>query len=302
MRPSTLHPALLLRRPALLAGLAGLLLAAPPGRAAERSGPPRDSPRATLQQSVGVCTLTVSYGRPAAHGNVVWGEQVPWNELWAIGANEAATLTLSHPARVQGEPLAAGTYALFAVPSRDAWTLIFNRNAEQWGASGYDATQDALRVTVRARQAPFQERLLIDVPEVGTDTATVQIRWGAVAIPFEVTFDVRTAAIEEARDFVAHATPADGSIVWNWANYFYQGGFNTAEALDWASALVDAAPMYFTYALQARLLAANGQTGRAVEAARRALELAGQQADQPGVTADAEELTHQLAGWQGTGN
>ncbi len=152
---------------------------------------------------------------------------------------------------------------------------------------------------VKPRSAPFQERFEISFPEVGADTLVVRLHWEEVAVPFTVQVDVEATAVAEARAFVAAAGPGDGRAVWNWANYLYQQGWNLEEALEWASTLADEAPMYWTHALEARLLAKNGRVGEAREAARSALERAEVEAEQQGVTADAETLARELAEWKG---
>jgi len=257
--------------------------------------PPGASPPSSLSHAVGLCEVTIQYTRPPALGGTVWGEAVPWDEVWRVGGEAPTTIGFSHDAEVQGRPIAAGSYTLWAVPNRETWTLIFSSGTAD---TPYDPSRDALRIHARPREASYQESLEMTFPDVGTDTVRVELHWAEVAVPFDITFDVRAAAVEAAREFVRDATPADGRAVWTWANYFYQNGYNTAEALDWATDLAESAPMYFTYALQARLLAVNGRRAEAVAAAERALRLVDEEMAQPGVQADAEELTRLLGEWQ----
>ena len=87
-------------------------------------------------------------------------------------------------------------------------------------------------------------------------------------------------------------------MVWNWANYCYLNEINLEEARQWAENLSQAAPMYWTHALSARLKAVTGDSAGAVEAAKLALERAQTEADQPGVTPDSETLQGELEAWQ----
>ena len=258
---------------------------------------PRLSPAATVAQTVGVTRVEITYGRPAVRGRTIWGELVPWNEVWRTGANEATTISFSHDVRVDGRDLAAGRYALFTIPGETEWTVIFNRRSEQWGASDYDPEQDALGILVKPRSTAFRERFEVGFPEVGTDTLLVSMRWAQTEIPFTVQVDLETTAVAKARAFVAAAGPSDGQAVWNWANYLYQQGWNLEEALGWAKTLADQAPMYSTHALKARLLAKTGRFAQATAAARAAVERAAAEADQPAVAADLENLERELAGW-----
>ena len=262
---------------------------------------PRLSPPATVAQTLGVTRIEIGYGRPAVRGRVIWGELVPWNQVWRTGANEATTIDFSHDVKIDGRDLAAGRYALFTLPDETEWTVIFNRVPDQWGAFNYDQGEDALRIPVKPRNSSFQERFEISFPEVGADTLVVTLRWAETEIPFTVQVDVEATTVAEARAFVAAAGPGDGRAVWNWANHLYQQGWALEEALEWASTLSAEAPMYWTHALEARILAKIGRMSAARDAAQVALKRAESDAEQPGVTADAEGLAEELAGWSGEG-
>jgi hypothetical protein len=248
-----------------------------------------------------VSEIEVVYSRPGVRDRVVWGELVPNGEVWRTGANEATTIRLSHDAKINGNALPAGTYGLFTVPGETEWTVVFNKVADQWGAFNYDQAEDALRVKVKPRSAPFKERFEIGFSDVGADSTTVSLRWAELEVPFDVQFDVQQAAVETARAFVANATPQEGRMIWNWANYCYQNGINTEEALGWASNLAQAAPMYWTHALEARLMAQTGNVEGAVASAERALARVAEEGDQPGVTGDSETLQGEMSEWQGQG-
>jgi hypothetical protein len=73
--------------------------------------------------------------------------------VWRFGANEATELTTTQPILFGDQELPAGTYALFAIPREDTWTIIVNENLGQWGAFSYSEDGDVLRVDVPAQQA-----------------------------------------------------------------------------------------------------------------------------------------------------
>ncbi len=277
--------------------LALILLVPLPTLADVPPGPPRVSPMATVSQVVGASEVTIVYSRPGVRDRTIWGELVPLSEVWRTGANEATTFTITDDAKIDGQPLAAGSYGLFTIPGETEWTVIFNKVSDQWGAFEYDAAEDALRIQVKPRSADFKERFEIGFSDVGADSTTVSMRWEKVEVPFDVQFDVQAAAVARARVFVANAVPQDGRMVWNWANYCYQNDINLEEALGWAEDLAEAAPMYWTHALTARLKAATGDQTGALASAKLALERATAEADQPGVTPDSETLKGEAANW-----
>ena len=125
--------------------------------------------------------VTVEYGRPNVNGRSIWGGLVPFDKVWRTGADEASTITFSADVLIEGEALAAGTYALFTIPGESEWTVIFNKTAEQWGAFNYDAGQDALRVTVSPTESEHVESM-----DFVIDGSSVALRWGELAVPFTV--------------------------------------------------------------------------------------------------------------------
>ena len=52
--------------------------------------------------------------------------------MWRLGANDATTIAFSHDVKVAGKDVPRGTYALFAIPGKDSWTLILNKQPNQW--------------------------------------------------------------------------------------------------------------------------------------------------------------------------
>ncbi len=151
----------------------------------------RPSPNALIGQTIGTTDVLVTYGRPSVRERVVFGVDstalVPYGQVWRLGANEATTIAVSAPVRVAGQPLAAGTYSVFALPGATEWTIIFNRTAQQWGAYQYDEAQDVLRVTVTPEAFPHtQEMFEIGFDRVTEDGATLTFGWDRVRVPLRI--------------------------------------------------------------------------------------------------------------------
>lgn len=148
----------------------------------------RPSPPMTASSSFGDTKLVINYGSPAVKGREIWGKLVPYGKVWRTGANEATTFDVSTDVMIEGKKLAAGRYALFTIPGEDEWTIIFNKTADQWGAYGYKAEDDALRVVVKpASHGETAERLVFHVIPDGNTKATVTLYWEKVAVGFDMT-------------------------------------------------------------------------------------------------------------------
>lgn len=167
--------------PVLAVALVISLLALP--AAAERGDDSdRVSKNGKTTGSVDGVDVVLEYGRPNVREREIWGGLVPYGEVWRTGANEATTISFSDDVTVEGEPLAAGTYALFTIPGEEEWTVIFNDVAEQWGAYDYDAGQDALRVTVQPEAHDHVETM-----DFVIEDGEVVLRWEKLAVPFSVS-------------------------------------------------------------------------------------------------------------------
>jgi hypothetical protein len=271
----------------LLVAAAVLLLVHPV--LAQKSGPPRLSPSAAVSQVAGISEIAITYARPSVRERTIWGELVPYGEVWRTGANEATTFALSTDATIDGKPLAAGTYSLFTIPGEEKWTVVFNKVAKQWGHYSYDAGQDALRIEVEPTAAPFAELLTISIDEVTSSSARVVIHWEKVRVAFGIELDTPKLAYERA----LKETAADAQAASGWAGYFYREKIHTEKALEWTNAAVAAEPSYWSVSQQARLQQRAGQVEAAKATAKKAIEMA--QADESQYAEAAREEAKGLA-------
>ena len=145
---------------------------------------PRKSPNATVSQTIGTTDITITYGRPAVDDRTIFGDLVPYGEVWRTGANESTALVLSDDVAIEGKKLEAGTYSLYTIPGKDEWTIIINSKLS-WGTQ-YDKSKDVLRFTTEPQKADFSERLLFYFEDVSQESATVILHWDTTKVPFTI--------------------------------------------------------------------------------------------------------------------
>lgn len=225
---------------------------------------PRQSPSASVTQTIGTTKITVDYHRPGVKGRTIWGGLVPYDAPWRMGANEATTITFSDPVRIAGTEVPAGKYSLFAVPKRDKWTLILNKDPNQWGAYGYDATKDLVRVDVAPVAAPHTEWMRFTVDPVTPSSAVVTLNWENVAIPLNIDVDVAKIVWSDIDKGLASAYSAA-------ANFALDRGERLEEGLRWIDQSIAAGESPFNLWTKARLLQKLGRAGEAVPLMERAL-------------------------------
>jgi len=166
--------------------IAVLALAIPDGNASAQA--PRPSQHGSVTQRIANTTVTVDYNRPVARGRALFGALVPWDRVWCPGADTCTTIELSTALRVNGQPLAAGTYTLWAEPNAERWTIIFSK-AHPVFHTRYPADQDVLRVQSTPRQGAHMETLAFYFPVVEGSHAELVLHWGGVVVPLLLDVD-----------------------------------------------------------------------------------------------------------------
>lgn len=141
----------------------------------------RPSPPASATGEIGPAIVTINYSSPGVKGRTIWGDLVPYGQVWRAGANEATTFEVDQDVMVEGQLLPAGKYSFYTIPGEEEWTVIFNKVADQWGTE-YDEGQDALRVKVQPRKsATMNERLKYEVTDDG-----IVLMWENLEVPVSV--------------------------------------------------------------------------------------------------------------------
>jgi len=169
------------RKLSILSAVALALVVAAPVLAQRGDDAKRKSKNGHAEGDIAGVHVVIDYGRPSVGGRQIWGALVPYGQVWRTGADEATTISFDKDVTIEGQPLAAGTYGLFTIPTAGKWTVIFNKTANQWGAFKYDAGQDALRVEVSPAAHEAVEQLTFAVSE-----SKVVLTWEQLAVEFRV--------------------------------------------------------------------------------------------------------------------
>lgn len=148
------------------------------------------SPEQEVVFSEGDLVVKVFYNRPFKKGRPIFGELVPYNEVWRTGANEATTFETNTNLTLEGKVLPAGKYSLWTIPREERWTIIFNAEYGQWGVNSdgeanRNPALDVLTADIPAvRQDREFEQFTIEFEHVGEDVEMVLL-WDktVVAVP-----------------------------------------------------------------------------------------------------------------------
>ncbi|MGB5293586.1 MAG: DUF2911 domain-containing protein [Thermoanaerobaculia bacterium] len=275
----------------LLVASSGALVAqgltTPPGGANQRS---------VVTQYLGMVSVTIDYNAPDVTSPAgedrtgkIWGQLVPWgiapnpfypgfgtaeNMPWRAGANQNTTITFSHDVEIEGQPLAAGTYALFMSPGETEWTIIFNKNSSAWGSFFYEASLDALKVQVQPGKTEFfREWLTYEFDDRQLDTAQAVLHWEYLRVPFRISVPNLTELYHQT--MTMELTGAAGFNFQNWiqaSQWAAQQDAYHEDAVLWADAAITANTTFQTISNKAQILNQIGRSEEATETFGQAME------------------------------
>ena len=137
---------------------------------------------ASVVQHVAGARIEILYHRPVARSRALFGALVPWGRIWTPSADSAARLIVSAPVTINGEPLAAGSYSVWAIPDSASWTVIVNATPAAFHLR-YPEGHDVLRVHATPQRGEHVESLLFAFPLVDADSAVLTLRWGTTVVP-----------------------------------------------------------------------------------------------------------------------
>ncbi|MCV9388969.1 DUF2911 domain-containing protein [Reichenbachiella ulvae] len=143
---------------------------------------PKASPFKSTSAEVNGKTVTIEYSAPSKKDRKIWGGLVPYGKVWRTGANEATTLEVSADVKVAGKDLKKGKYAIFTIPNQDKWTVIINKNPNQWGAYSYKEAENLFSFEVKPKKSSLQEMFSITVSPEGL----VTMAWDELKVEFTI--------------------------------------------------------------------------------------------------------------------
>lgn len=255
---------------AVLTAAAIALPAAP--AAAQAVGLPQASPKARVEQQVGVTDFAVDYSSPAVKGREIFGKGklVPYGEVWRTGANSATNFVASRDFTFGGTKVPAGTYSLFTIPTESSWTVVLNSNPQTWGTNGYDAKQDVARIEVKPESlATPRERLTFVFSDTTNDATRLDIEWEKVRVSVPVAVDTKAHVAAN----IDAATDSAWRPHFESARWLLENDGDMKRALSFADTSIAVKPTWWNTWVKAQILAKQGKPGAAVKFANEAKKL-----------------------------
>lgn len=237
---------------------------------------PAPSPVAKISQEAGLLKIDVEYSRPSAKGRKVFGDLVPYGELWRTGANASTKVTFSEDVKVSGAPVPKGTYALYTVPGEKEWSVVFYKNTSFWGApEPKDFKEEDVQARVSVASMPLRdlvETFTININNLRNSSADVEIMWENTKVAIPIMFDTDTKVMKAIENTMAGPAANDFYAA---ARYYYEEKKDMAQALAWVDkSLEKGGDKFWILRLKANILAELGRYKDAIAVAEKSTELA----------------------------
>lgn len=214
---------------------------------------PAPSPSQTLTQAFGLGEIKIEYSRPGAKGRVIFGDVVPMGKIWRTGANQATKVTIGEDVKINSTPVAAGTYALYTIPNKTEWEVMFYKDLTLGGnVSEYKAENEVLRFKVKpVTTLDKTETFTINVSSITATSCMLDLSWEntKVSIPMSTEIDAKVM-----KQIDKEMAPGDRKPYFTAASYYYENDKDLNKALEWANKAVENNPdAYWVSHLKAKI-------------------------------------------------
>lgn len=236
---------------------------------------PRLSPDSKIAQTIGLTELEVAYSRPGKRDRVVFGDVVPFDEIWRTGANKNSTITTSSALIFGKDTLAKGTYALYAKPMKSSWELYFYTTTDNWGnPENWEEDKVALKVQAKVMSCEETETFTITFDDLHLNGGALSMSWDKTKVSFPFTVPTQDMVTESIAKTMAGPSGRDYYLA---ADYYYNEKLDLQQALGWINKCIEKegeSAAFYIYRKKALIEAELGDYKAALASAKISLERA----------------------------
>ncbi|MFK7814002.1 MAG: DUF2911 domain-containing protein [Maribacter sp.] len=232
---------------------------------------PAQSPSASVKQTIGLTEVEISYSRPSVRERAIFGELLPYNEFWRLGANAATKITFSGDVLIDGNLLKRGSYSFLTKPEAKTWKLFwYEYSSGDW--NDYVEVEPVLKmeVPVNKRESAL-ESLELHFQDITMESATLLVEWERSRLEIPIRVDEKE---QIAKDIIQTLAGPDIFDYYAAALYLHENQTELERALEYIQKVTDSPKaMFFVVTREALILKDLGKKEEAIKVAERALKL-----------------------------
>ena len=188
---------------------------------AQNLSTPQPSPTQTVKQNFSTGSIELSYSRPAKKGRTIFGDLVPFGNVWRTGANAATTLNFSDDVTIGGKEIKAGKYGLLSIPNENKWTLIITKDVNITSPADYKMENDVVRVEADVLKLPFSiETFTITFADMTGSSTNLQLMWDKTFVELPISTNTEARVMKQ----IDETMNKDNKPYFNAAQYYYDNG------------------------------------------------------------------------------
>jgi hypothetical protein len=256
---------------------------------------PAPSPAAKVEQKIGLVDVTVEYSRPSKKGRVIFGDLVPYDQVWRTGANAATKITFSDDVIFGGAEVKKGSYALMTKPGMKTWSvMLYPHNSTSF--SSY-LESEVVPITITTESIQMAEGIDVQSFMMGFDNLTnhggdLYMLWEKTFVPVSIKVGTDKAVEASISKVMGGPSAQDYFAA---ANYYYTEKKDMKQALDWINiSIAKGNEKYWVLRTKSLIQAELGDKKGAIETANKSLEMATKEDD----TAYIKMNTESIAEWK----
>ena len=200
---------------------------------------PVASPRAKVSQKVGLVNINLDYSRPSKKGREIFGNIVPFNQIWRTGANQATTISFSDDVKINNQLVMAGEYHIYSVPRENSLDLVVYDKTDAWGSlSQFDESLIKARVRSDFYDLPFSiETFTISFGDLSNAGASLNLSWDNKIAIFVIDVLTKDKMIKDIETIMA-GNPSKNDYR-KAAMYYYEENIYLDKAVKWIDIAFD---------------------------------------------------------------
>jgi hypothetical protein len=234
---------------------------------------PQPSPFTKIEQQVGLTDVTLEYSRPSMKGRSIFGDLVPFGKMWRAGANKNTIVTFSDDVTIADTTVKAGSYAIFIIPNKESWDVIFYSDTNNRGTPAkWDDSKIAAKASAKVYEMPMNvETWTIGFDDLTNNSANIGFVWENTyaAVTFKVPTEQKVSSSIKRAMSGPSADDYYAAAVYNLSE-----GKDLKQAMSWIDKAVEMTkdqPRFWFLRQQSLIHAANGDKKGAIAAAKESL-------------------------------
>lgn len=234
---------------------------------------PAPSPLMTVKQAFALSDISIEYSRPSSKGRSVYGGLVPFGKVWRTGANSSTKITFGEDVTINGTALKAGTYAIYSIPNKDKWNIMFYSDLKLGGdVANYNKANEVLNIEVNTKALrDTVNTFTININDITASKCEIELAWELTSVKFTVAANIDATIMSN----IDKSINTDSRPYFQAASYYFENNKDLNLALTWVNKAVDQNPKAFwVMLLKAKIENKLKDTTAAIASANKVIAMA----------------------------